>query len=498
MSASEPHMDALRAAAALELFPWNSQFETGIDLIDAQHRTLVGLLNALARKLVLPSDSLSFAAALHALGDYAAYHFAAEEGLMRQFLAGDDLECGHRLAHQSFLKQIGQLGQQAAAKAESEAIKEMVVFLCRWLAFHILDDDRRMAKVVLAVQDGMPLEQAKAQTERELSGVVKVLIDSVLGIYDNLSARTLHLMKEIVERKTVEQQLLREHAIRRNIIDSLPGVFYMFDTAGRFHAWNRNLEELSGRNAEEIEKSHPLDFFDAEDKPMVAATIEQVFASGRATVEAGLVEKSGKSIPYFFTGKSMDLDGRPFVMGLGIDITDRKQIEEQVQQLAYFDTLTGLPNRRLLSDRLSQALSQAKRHERPLAIMFLDLDNFKTINDTLGHNAGDELLKEVSGRLTTCVRSGDTVARQGGDEFIIVLAEITDPEDAASVAAKIIRTLGDPVCVAGRSLDITTSIGIAVYPLDGGDDPQELLMKADQAMYAAKAAGRNGYRFFAA
>ena len=178
------------------------------------------------------------------------------------------------------------------------------------------------------------------------------------------------------------------------------------------------------------------------------------------------------------------------------DITDRKSVEEQVQQLAYFDTLTGLPNRRMLFDRLDRALSQAKRFARSLAIMFLDLDHFKQINDTLGHDAGDELLKEVAMRLETCVRSGDTVARQGGDEFIIVLAEIAEPADAARVAEKIVKALAEPVCVADRMLQVTTSIGIAVYPINGADDVRELLKKADKAMYTAKAAGRNGYRFF--
>jgi diguanylate cyclase (GGDEF)-like protein/PAS domain S-box-containing protein len=178
------------------------------------------------------------------------------------------------------------------------------------------------------------------------------------------------------------------------------------------------------------------------------------------------------------------------------DITDRKNAEAQVQQLAYFDTLTGLPNRRMLLDRLDQALSQAKRHERALAVMFLDLDNFKKINDTLGHDAGDELLKEVAVRLKTCVRSGDTVARQGGDEFIIVLAEITEPGDAARVAEKILVVLAAPVLVAEQALQATTSIGIAVYPVNGTDDVREILKKADKAMYEAKVAGRNGYRFF--
>lgn len=178
------------------------------------------------------------------------------------------------------------------------------------------------------------------------------------------------------------------------------------------------------------------------------------------------------------------------------DITARKNAEAQIQQLAFFDVLTGLPNRRLLLDRLARALSLAQRFQRSLAVMFLDLDNFKKINDTLGHDVGDKLLKEVSVRLNACVRTGDTVARQGGDEFIIVLAEIAQADDAALVADKIIEAIKVPVRIADNMLTVSASIGIAVYPVNGSDDAQELMKKADKAMYAAKAAGRNGYRFF--
>lgn len=172
-----------------------------------------------------------------------------------------------------------------------------------------------------------------------------------------------------------------------------------------------------------------------------------------------------------------------------------RRSEEQVRQMAYFDPLTGLPNRRLLLDRLAQARSLAARRHTSMAIMFMDLDRFKAINDTLGHDAGDELLRKVSERLTQCVRAGDTVARSGGDEFVVVLAEVSAPADAARVADKVIRALVDPVAVGEHRLQVTTSIGISIYP-DDGDDMLQLMRKADQAMYAAKEAGRNAYRFY--
>jgi len=180
-----------------------------------------------------------------------------------------------------------------------------------------------------------------------------------------------------------------------------------------------------------------------------------------------------------------------------VSLEELAKSEAQIRELAYYDPLTNLPNRRFLLDRLTLGLSQAKRYQRSLAIMFLDLDNFKKINDTLGHDIGDELLKEVSLRLGACVRAGDTISRPGGDEFIIVLSEVTHPDDAALVADKIIKAINVPVKIADNTLNVSTSIGIAVYSINGSDDAQEFMKKADKAMYSAKAAGGNGYRFFA-
>jgi diguanylate cyclase (GGDEF)-like protein/PAS domain S-box-containing protein len=178
------------------------------------------------------------------------------------------------------------------------------------------------------------------------------------------------------------------------------------------------------------------------------------------------------------------------------DITDRKNAEELAQRLAFYDPLTDLPNRRMLLDRIDHGLAQAKRFQRSLAIMFLDLDHFKRINDSLGHDVGDQLLQEVARRLATCVRAGDTVARTGGDEFVIVLPEIARAADAALVAEKIVTILRSPLTIEGHEIRTSTSIGISIYPIDGADDAQALMKKADQAMYAAKAAGRDGYRVF--
>jgi diguanylate cyclase (GGDEF)-like protein len=171
--------------------------------------------------------------------------------------------------------------------------------------------------------------------------------------------------------------------------------------------------------------------------------------------------------------------------------------EGRLAFLAQFDALTGLPNRALLADRFSQMIVQARRHDKPLGVLFIDLDDFKLVNDSLGHAGGDDLLKDVALRLQASVRPGDTVARISGDEFAVVLADLARVDDAAIVAQKIINQLATPFRVGGRELFVTASIGIAASPSDGAD-AEALLGAADAAMYRAKQAGRNGYQFFTA
>lgn len=193
---------------------------------------------------------------------------------------------------------------------------------------------------------------------------------------------------------------------------------------------------------------------------------------------------------------SRDDDGNPLRMiGTHADITERKNIEQKVRQMAHYDALTELPNRILMDDRLKQALAQAKRDNKFLALMFLDLDKFKPVNDTLGHNIGDMLLKQVAKRLQLSVRATDTVARIGGDEFIVLLPTIDDTPDAVIVAEKIQEALNQPFEVSGHKLNISSSIGIALYPQHATDD-HGLLVNADMAMYYSKNAGRNNIQIY--
>jgi diguanylate cyclase (GGDEF)-like protein len=217
----------------------------------------------------------------------------------------------------------------------------------------------------------------------------------------------------------------------------------------------------------------------------------------KITASAVLASPEGRKLSVEYTVASvLDRDGAAtgsvFVLR---DVSETRALSEKLAHMAQHDALTGLPNRMLLADRIKSAISMASRRLSKPGVLFLDLDGFKHVNDTLGHAAGDKLLQSVANRLSSCVRTSDTVSRLGGDEFVILLAEITQPEDAAIAVARMLEAVSAPHHVDDQELHITTSIGVSLYPVDGMD-AETLIKNADAAMYQAKASGRKSYRFF--
>ena len=218
----------------------------------------------------------------------------------------------------------------------------------------------------------------------------------------------------------------------------------------------------------------------------------QIIGKGR---EVTALRKNGEIFPMDLRVSEFALAGRRQFIGIMRDITERKATEAKITHLANHDGLTNLPNRNLVQDRIQQTIAWAQRSGHQFAVMFIDLDKFKFINDSLGHDTGDVLLQTVAQRLTASLRMGDTVGRQGGDEFIVLLASLSVPEDAALVAQKILNSVAGPYLINGHELHTSASVGIAVYPQDG-DNVEMLLKNSDTAMYHAKDAGRGNYQFF--
>jgi len=270
---------------------------------------------------------------------------------------------------------------------------------------------------------------------------------------------------------------------------------------GEIVYWNPAAERIFGYSADEAlgrpfhDLAAPARYLDDFRRGFQHFVLTGEGAVVGKTFEITALRKNGEEFPVELSVSALRIKDRWHALGVVRDISARKQVEERIRHLAYYDALTDLPNRRLFSDRLNQALVQAKRYRRSMAVLYLDLDRFKIVNDSLGHDAGDRLLVAVAERLQGLVREGDTVSRLGGDEFAMVLAEIAQPGDAAVVAEKVIERLEETVHIDGHDLQVTTSIGIAIYPVDGTDDALALMKQADIAMYEAKAAGRNRYAF---
>ncbi|MGH8507600.1 MAG: sensor domain-containing phosphodiesterase [Gammaproteobacteria bacterium] len=326
--------------------------------------------------------------------------------------------------------------------------------------------------------------------------------DQLLGI---AIANLIELTIAQDERRRTDAVLRESEARFRTLADNLPVLIWVADPAGRCTWFNKTWLGFTGRTLEQeigygwTQQVHPDD---------TAGCLRSYGQALQARVPFSLeyrIRRRDGTYRWFLdsAGPRFHPDGElaGFIGGC-LDITERKRAEEearsrelQIHHLAYHDALTGLPNRVLLLDRLGQALAQAERDGVQIAVLYIDLDRFKTINDTLGHPAGDELLRQVASRLRTVLREGDTVARLGGDEFVILLPHILAARDAAQVAAKALRAVSAPSTVLGQELNTTTSLGVSLFPKDGAD-AETLLKHADTALYQAKGRGRNQYQFF--
>ena len=309
----------------------------------------------------------------------------------------------------------------------------------------------------------------------------------------------LLMVQDITDRITAETQLREsEERLRATFSQAAVGIAHM-SPDGRWLRVNHKLCDIVGYAQEELLGMALDDITHRDDVGACADSVRQLLAGDIPdySMEKRYVRKGGLPVWVNQTGSLVrDAQGEPKYLIVVIeDITRRKIVESELLYLANHDALTGLPNRNLLEDRLEQAIAHASRAGQVVALLFLDLDRFKNINDSLGHGVGDALIKAMGVRLSDAVRDGDTVARLGGDEFVIVLAELQAEQNAAPAAAKILDAVLQPLTIDGHELAVTASIGISLYPKDGTDS-QSLLKNADTAMYRAKDAGRNIFQFY--
>jgi diguanylate cyclase (GGDEF)-like protein/PAS domain S-box-containing protein len=329
----------------------------------------------------------------------------------------------------------------------------------------------------------------------------EMTITPVTGDADNLANRYFIAMKQdITERKQIERALRQaEEKYRAIFEDAVVGIFRS-TPGGRYIEVNPAMARMLGydsagelvANITDISRQVYVD-------PNRREELKRLLRE-QGTVkhfEYAIYRKDGSKLWFSENLRAISEDGVVVAYeGTNEDITDRKVAEERVQYLAYYDALTGLPNRTLLQDRLTKALADARRQKYKIALLFLDLDRFKDINDSLGHSVGDLFLQEVAERLKRFAREQDTVSRLGGDEFLIMLTHISDISDAAVAAERLMDAMTTGFVVQGHSLNVSCSIGISIFP-EQGADCETLIKNADAAMYGAKESGRNNFRFFA-
>ena len=298
-----------------------------------------------------------------------------------------------------------------------------------------------------------------------------------------------------IDRRRAADALRKSEERFRTLAETAPCAIFIY-RGGRVRYANPAAMAITGYGREDAGLSvwdvvHPEDREHAEERALARQRGEDV----PSHLELRIIDKKGRVRWLDYSAALVDYEGRPAVLGVAFDVSERKQADDRIKSLAYHDTLTGLPNRALLNDRLSLAVAQSHRARQKLAVLFLDIDRFKVVNDSLGHALGDRLLQETASRLTASVREGDTVARLGGDEFVVLLPGLQRPVEAARVAEKVLLALRQPWVIDGQERSVTASAGISIYPDDGGD-AETLVKNADTALYRAKEQGRDRYQLF--
>lgn len=453
----------------------------------------IGVLDNEGRLLLSPSDPELEGRPLHAI---PAAERDALERIRRKALEGGGL-----LRYQWFDARLGRAANKVALVRNYEP--------WGWtLAATVFEDELQVA---LDAERRAHESGGAQSTSRMLLNVALALLLALAAslLFSRWSRKLFRAYhaENLAQREALRRQAieLRESEDRLEVIlDSVEAFIYIKGADYRYQYANRQVCELFVCDLKNVVGRDDGAFFDAETAKRLRENDARVIEAGERVATEEVNTRHGEDEPQTFLSVKIPLrreDGSIYALcGISTDITQRKVMEDEIRVLAFYDALTGLPNRRLLVDRLQQQLAASGRSKRSGALLFIDLDNFKTLNDTLGHDKGDLLLKHVAARLMHCVREVDTVARLGGDEFVVMLGNLgSDRADAAAharaVGEKILKSLGEPHDIDGQLHFSTPSIGVALFA-GKNHKVDDLLRQADLAMYQAKADGRNTMSFF--
>lgn len=377
----------------------------------------------------------------------------------------------------------------------------LIVYYAILIVFTIVSNRVYLSRLALVEENKSLVDALRSEAEQR----EKIIESRTLEL--RISNDQLEL--EAAQRRDLEQQTQRQLQLLDSVVDATQDHIYFKDYStsdGTYLGCNRSYAEFLGLAKNEILGNKDNEILGNVIGDLERATDQEALKNGSHVTE-GWVNRPGRRRILLSTLKTVFHDEQGQVRGIvGVarDVTDQKKAEEtlrlqqrSLQHLAHHDVLTGLPNRLHLINRLTSALHEAEEDKSTIAVLFLDLDHFKHINDSLGHSVGDQLLRGVAQRLTANVRQADVIARLGGDEFTIILRGLRAVETASDVAMKIIRAFREPIAAGDRDLTVTPSIGVSVYP-DDGASTEELLRNADTAMYLAKRSGRNTFKLYSA
>ncbi len=371
-------------------------------------------------------------------------------------------------------------------------------FAARRLSREILKPIQDLLGTTQAITRGQLAERAEVTVDDEIGELARSfnqMTDSLRALQEGLEQRVLERTQQLAEKN---DSLRASEEKLRSLFELAPLGIALTDMQGQYVEFNEAFRAICGYPAEELQGLDYWTLTPEKYRPEEVKQLDLLQCTGRyGPYEKEYQRKDGTLVPINLNGQLVTgEDGRSYIWSIVEDITERRHHHQQLEHIAHHDALTDLPNRVLLADRLHQAMVLAQRHGNLLAVVYLDLDGFKAINDNHGHQVGDHLLRLLAIRMKQALREGDTLARLGGDEFVAVLLDLDDRRVSVQILERLLAAAAEPVHIDGLSLQVSASVGVTYFPQSDEVDADQLLRQADQAMYQAKQTGRNRYHVF--